>query len=60
LFLGGKAGEGKGGGKNTAKVEATDESNGYLGLGFGKEKNLFGAVLICPEDIGQEKGGVAV
>jgi hypothetical protein len=60
LFLGRKAGDGKSRGQNTAKVEATDESNGYFGVGFGKEKNLFGAVLIGPEDIGQKKGGVAV
>jgi len=60
LFLGRKAGDGKGGGESTAQVEATDEPNGYLGVGFGKKKNLFGAVLIGPEDIGQEEGGVAV
>jgi hypothetical protein len=59
LLLGRKAGDGKSGRQSTAEVEATDESNGYFGVGFGKEKNLLGTVLIGPKDIGQEKGGVA-
>jgi hypothetical protein len=52
LILGRKAGDGKGGGKNTAEIEAAKESDGEVGVRLTQQENFSGAILVGPENIG--------
>ena len=58
LILRRKAGDGKGRGKNTAEIEAAQESDGEVGIRLTQQENFFGAILVGPENIGEEKLGV--
>jgi hypothetical protein len=52
LILGRKAGDRKGGGKNTVEIEAAKESDGEVGIRLTEQENFFGSILVGPENIG--------